>query len=56
MAIKLSLLDLSMEEFVNKVVSMTAPRPKNYSIVIKVNKGTIINYGITSTRFRDGTK
>ena len=55
MATKLSLLDLSMEEFVNKVVSMTT-RPKNYSIVIKVNKGTIINYGRTSTRFRDETK
>jgi len=41
MAKKLALLDLSKEEFVNKVVSMTTPRPMNYSIVIKVNKGTI---------------
>jgi hypothetical protein len=32
---------LSKEEFVNKVVSMTTPRPMNYSVVIKVNKGTI---------------
>jgi glyoxylase-like metal-dependent hydrolase (beta-lactamase superfamily II)/rhodanese-related sulfurtransferase len=41
MAKKLALLDLSKEEFVNKVVSMTTPRPMNYSVVIKVNKGTI---------------
>ena len=41
MAKKLALLDLSKEEFVNKVVSITTPRPMNYSIIIKVNKGTI---------------
>jgi len=41
MANKLSLLDLSKEDFVKKVVSMTTPRPMNYSMVIKVNKGTI---------------
>lgn len=41
MAKKLALLDLDKEEFVNKVVSMTTPRPMNYSVVIKVNKGTI---------------
>jgi hypothetical protein len=41
MAKKLALLDLNKEEFANKVVSMTTPRPMNYSIIIKVNKGTI---------------
>lgn len=38
---KLSLLDLNKEEFVKKVVKMSVPRPMNYSMVIKVNKGTI---------------
>jgi glyoxylase-like metal-dependent hydrolase (beta-lactamase superfamily II) len=38
---RLSLLDLSKEEFVTKVVNMTIPRPMNYSIIIKVNKGLI---------------
>jgi glyoxylase-like metal-dependent hydrolase (beta-lactamase superfamily II)/rhodanese-related sulfurtransferase len=41
MAKKLSLLDLNKEEFTNKIVSMTTPRPMNYSVIIKVNKGTI---------------
>lgn len=41
MAKKLPLLDLSKEEFVKKVVSVTNPRPMNYSMIIKVNKGTI---------------
>lgn len=41
MARQLSLLDLSKEDFVKKVVSMATPRPMNYSMVIKVNKGTI---------------
>ncbi|MEX0640404.1 MAG: hypothetical protein WEB28_05280 [Nitrosopumilaceae archaeon] len=41
---KLLLLDLSKEEFVKKVVSITTPRPMNYGMVIKVikvNKGII---------------
>lgn len=38
---KLPLLDLEKEEFVKKVVSITTPRPMNYGMVIKVNKGTI---------------
>jgi hypothetical protein len=41
MAKQLSLIDLSKEDFVKKVVSMSTPRPMNYSMVIKVNKGTI---------------
>jgi glyoxylase-like metal-dependent hydrolase (beta-lactamase superfamily II) len=41
MARKLSLLDLNKEDFVKKVVSMTTPRPMNYSMVIKVNKGVL---------------
>ena len=41
MAKKLPLLDLSKEEFVKKVVSITTPRPMNYGMVIKVNKGII---------------
>ncbi len=38
---KLTLLDLSKEEFVKKIVSVTNPRPMNYSMIIKVNKGII---------------
>ena len=38
---KLSLLDLSKEKFVTKVVNMTTPRPMNYAMIIKVNKGAI---------------
>ena len=38
---KLSLLDLGKEEFVKRVVGMTTPRPMNYAMIIKVNKGTI---------------
>ena len=41
LAKKLPLLDLNQEEFVKKVVSITTPRPMNYSMIIKVNKGTI---------------
>ena len=41
MAKKLPLLELSKEEFVKKVVSSTTPRPMNYAMVIKVNKGII---------------
>ena len=37
----LSLLDLNKDEFIKKVVNMAVPRPMNYSMVIKVNKGTI---------------
>lgn len=35
------LLDLSQAEFVSKVVSITTPRPMNYSMIIKINKGII---------------
>jgi glyoxylase-like metal-dependent hydrolase (beta-lactamase superfamily II)/rhodanese-related sulfurtransferase len=38
---KLPLLDLSQTEFASKVVSITTPRPMNYSMIIKVNKGVI---------------
>ncbi len=38
---KLPLLDLSEDEFVTKVVGITTPRPMNYSMIIKVNKGVI---------------
>lgn len=38
---KLPLLDLEKDEFVTKVVGITTPRPMNYSMIIKVNKGTI---------------
>ena len=38
---KLPLLDLDQTEFVAKVVSITTPRPMNYSMIIKVNKGVI---------------
>ncbi len=41
MAKTLPLLDLSQSEFVSKVVSITTPRPMNYSMIIKINKGTI---------------
>lgn len=41
MAKKLSLLDFNKEEFIKKVVNMTTPRPMNYAMIIKVNKGTI---------------
>ncbi|HSA98184.1 MAG TPA: rhodanese-like domain-containing protein, partial [Candidatus Nitrosotenuis sp.] len=41
MAKKLPLLDLDKSEFVSKVVSITTPRPMNYSMIIKINKGTI---------------
>jgi glyoxylase-like metal-dependent hydrolase (beta-lactamase superfamily II) len=37
----LPLLDLAKEQFVEKVVSITTPRPMNYSMIIKINKGTI---------------
>ena len=38
---KLPLLDLSKEDFVQKIISVSTPRPMNYGIVIKVNRGTI---------------
>ena len=38
---KLPLLDLAQAEFVSKVVSITTPRPMNYSMIIKINKGVI---------------
>jgi glyoxylase-like metal-dependent hydrolase (beta-lactamase superfamily II) len=41
MAKKLPLLDLEKSAFVSKVVSITTPRPMNYSMIIKINKGTI---------------
>ena len=41
MAKKLPLLDLSKDEFVKQVISITNPRPMNYGMIIKVNKGTI---------------
>ncbi len=41
MARSLPLLDLSQSEFVGKVVSITTPRPMNYSMIIKINKGVI---------------
>jgi glyoxylase-like metal-dependent hydrolase (beta-lactamase superfamily II)/rhodanese-related sulfurtransferase len=41
MAKTLPLLDLNQNEFVSKVVSITTPRPMNYSMIIKINKGTI---------------
>jgi glyoxylase-like metal-dependent hydrolase (beta-lactamase superfamily II)/rhodanese-related sulfurtransferase len=37
----LPLLDLSQQEFVSRVVSITTPRPMNYSMIIKINKGVI---------------
>ena len=39
MAKKIPILDLEKEEFVKKVVSITNPRPMNYGMIIKVNKG-----------------
>ncbi len=41
MAKKLPLLDLDQPGFVSKVVSITTPRPMNYSMIIKINKGVI---------------
>ncbi len=38
---KLPLLDLGKDEFVTRVVGITTPRPMNYSMIIKVNKGAI---------------
>lgn len=38
---KLPLLDLARDDFVNKVVGITTPRPMNYSMIINVNKGTM---------------
>jgi glyoxylase-like metal-dependent hydrolase (beta-lactamase superfamily II) len=36
---KLPWLDISKQEFVNKVVAMTVPRPMNYRKIISINKG-----------------
>jgi glyoxylase-like metal-dependent hydrolase (beta-lactamase superfamily II) len=41
MAKSLPLLDLDQAAFVSKVVSITTPRPMNYSMIIKINKGVI---------------
>lgn len=41
MAKKLPLLDLAKDEFVKQVVAITNPRPMNYGMIIKVNKGII---------------
>lgn len=41
MAKNLPLLDLDQAAFVSKVVSITTPRPMNYSMIIKINKGVI---------------
>jgi glyoxylase-like metal-dependent hydrolase (beta-lactamase superfamily II) len=41
MAKSLPLLDLPRADFVSKIVSITTPRPMNYSMIIKINKGTI---------------
>ncbi len=38
---RLPLLDLDQPAFVSKVVSITTPRPMNYSMIIKINKGVI---------------
>lgn len=38
---KLPWLDLSKQEFVSKVVSITVPRPMNYRKIISINKGEI---------------
>ena len=38
---KLKWLDLSKQEFVSKVVSITVPRPMNYRKIISINKGEI---------------
>lgn len=38
---KLPLLNINKEEFVNKIAGITTPRPMNYSIIIKVNKGLV---------------
>lgn len=37
----LPLLDLDKAGFVSKVISITTPRPMNYSMIIKINKGMI---------------
>ncbi len=41
MAKKLPLLDLSKDDFIKNVVSISTPRPMNYGMIIKVNKGTM---------------
>ncbi|MBI5147084.1 MAG: MBL fold metallo-hydrolase [Thaumarchaeota archaeon] len=41
MAKKIPLLDLDQQGFVSKVVSITTPRPMNYSMIIKINRGVI---------------
>lgn len=37
----LPLMDLEKDEFVTRVVGITTPRPMNYSMIIKVNKGDV---------------
>lgn len=41
MAKKMPMLNLDKEEFIKKISSVTSPRPMNYSLIIKVNKGQI---------------
>lgn len=41
MASKNKILKLSEEEFVKEVIKVSVPRPKNYSRIIQINKGTI---------------
>lgn len=41
MAKSLPLLDLAKPDFVSRVVSITTPRPMNYSMIIKINKGIV---------------
>lgn len=38
---KIPMLHLDEQEFVKKIVGISTPRPMNYSIIIKVNKGLI---------------
>lgn len=38
---KNKMLNLSEEEFVKEVIQISVPRPKNYSRIIQINKGTI---------------
>lgn len=38
---KLPWLDISKQEFVKKVISITVPRPMNYKRIISINKGEI---------------
>lgn len=37
----LPLLDLEKDIFIKKIISISTPRPMNYGVIIKVNRGTI---------------